>query len=271
MHRSALGFAAAFVAIFAGGYVLIQRGDNRPAPELNLAVNDGRNADPGEGRAEKPSEKKLVADKPTAVKSPLVLKRWPTPEWQKAPDQRGEISVVIDPRGPTVVTYWKSGAEAWDAVSGLALLPSRVEPGTSVRPHRKPDDRWAYQVRDRKTDRILLELPEAPTRDACWAPDGTRLIVVGFPAVYPKYLVLDTAGGSYWHPAEFFKNVRLFDAASGEKIGEFGPKDHGLDDDVWAVAAAADGKSFFLLTKAHLLQVNFAGAFGIPALAPRSR
>ena len=71
------------------------------------------------------------------------------------------------------------------------------------------------------------------------------------------------------HEEHVFKNIQVFDIASGKQLGEFGPRNHGMDDKAWAIAAAPDGKSFYLLTQRNLYQINFEKAFGLSPLPPQ--
>jgi hypothetical protein len=128
---------------------------------------------------------------------------------------------------------------------------------------------WVVEVRDRKTNRKLLEQKDMLIRDAHVTPDGHRLLLICKPGMYEGYQVIKIPSGeSYWHPPEPVKNVRLYDITSGEERAKFWPGEYKLDDDVWAVAPAPDGKSFYLLTRKHLAQVHFEGAFDIAPWPP---
>jgi hypothetical protein len=125
------------------------------------------------------------------------------------------------------------------------------------------------QIRDRKTKLLLLELKESPARTACITPDGERIIVVSRPSDYPRHYYVNPTKGVSVHEEEVFKNIRVFDIATGKQLGEFGPRNHGMDDNAWAIAAAPDGQSFYLLTQRNLYKISFEKAFGVPPLPPQ--
>ena len=224
-------------------------------------------------RPKKKSMKEIAAEQMAARVEPLVLERWPMPPGQKAPDKKAGVMILINPRGPQVVTQSKAEAVTWDARTGTSRPRKPVEgPELIVEATTGPNGRLLCLIRERKSGDIRLELKERPTRLACWAPDGERMIVVGDPSVYRAYQTINIATGeSRVHPERPVKNVSLFDLTTGKQLGAFAPKDYQLDDDIWAAAVAMDGASLFLATKDELLRVSFEVAFGVAPLPPLGR
>jgi hypothetical protein len=273
MSRSIISFVL-FAAIFGFCYILMQQGKAPPAPQPHAAEvkppdkpDDNAEADP----AEKKTEKQKADRKPAAAQLPIILKRWPLPQEQKAPDRSRGISIYIDPTGPYVLTESKTGTIVWDAATGATRSTSRVLSELAVSSKLGADHQPLTQIRNRNSGRMLVELKnKTEPRGVCLTPDGKRLIVVDYPDTKPAYdLINPMTGKTYHHDAEPSKNVELYDIADAILIDNFGPKDYGLDDNIWAVASAADGKSFFLVNKTHLIQVNFERAFGVAPLRPR--
>lgn len=265
MVRILLIGGGVFVAVFAGGFLVLQQVNGRAAPPKPPDDRIGK-FDPN---APRPKAVAAAAEPPPAPRPPLVLKRWPLPAGQTVPDRKGEITIVIDPTGPRVVTQTKEGAVAWDAETGARRPTARVESETTIQWGTGEDSKMVH-VRYRPTNQLLVSLREAPTRDACLTPDRRRVIVVGYPATYPAATYVQIPSGkSTTYPAHAFKNVRLFSIGGDDAVGELGLRDLGLDDDVWAVAVAPDGESFFLVNPVELLQLNFRRAFGVKPLPPQ--
>lgn len=268
MNRSMLAFIGIFAVVFIGAIFLLrefnQPAPPPPAPQAKVAGKPANDAPP---QAEPPR----ADPRPAIPQQPLVLGRWEVPAQLMEPDIRGNVRWLIDPEGPRVVVVSKSGAVAWDAASNQAGPIEAPAPQTIIRVAKNRNDRFAYQVISQKTGKKLLELPESPTRAACFTPDGKRLIVIGSPSKYSAQTYIKIPSGeTVTRPAYFFKNVRVFSIDDGEKLADFGARDKGLDDDIWAVATAPDGKSFFVASKKELLQITFETAFQIPALPPAS-
>ena len=295
MTRSILIFIAVFAASFAASFVWVQRGkwlaalqgavpqfkavaqvvSPDPVPREDLVpkvdVPPTRDFAPQielpKIELPKISEPEKMQE-PAAPKPRLLLNRWPMPRGTQDPEKLEGISMFVDPSGPSVVTQSKAGTLAWDAVTGRTRRVPKMEQAVTIK-HLLVDGKAVAQIRDRRTKQILLEVKESPARAACLTPDGKRLIVVGRPSDYPRYQTVNPMKGVTWHDEKVFKNIRVFDIASSQMLGEFGPRNHGMDDESWAVATSPDGKSFFFLTKRNLFQVSFESAFGVAPLPPR--
>jgi hypothetical protein len=274
MNRSIIA-GVLFLVVFGVGYLMMIMGKDTAAPapraaEFKLSEPDRDDAKPE--APEKATEKQKAEPKPPIAKGPLVLNRWPLPKGQKTPEKSQGISVLIDPNGPLVVTQSKSDAMAWDPTNGAVHKTARVAEATSIAHKTAANGRPASQIRDEKSGRMIVELIEKNPRDACVTPDGQRIIIVGYPGVYSAYDTVGVPSGARkHHEAEYVKNVELYDIETSLLIDHFCPRDFDLDDEIWAVAAAADGKSFFVVNKTHLIQFNFERAFGVAPLRPARR
>jgi hypothetical protein len=261
--------ALIFVVTVSACFALLQHLQrpmaHRPAINAPLIVNLARHdagAKPNPAPAAPP---KPDAPKPAARPEPLVVNRWPLPSGQPLPDEKRGIRLAIQPSGPWVITQAPAAIVGYNPRTRQSRSMSMIEPDVSLH-NMTINGRWFVQIRNCKSNKPLLNLEEAPTRDVCLTPDWERLIVVGRPATYPAYQVINLQGG-YTVPEHAFKNVRLFDVATQARLAEFGPKDHGLDDDIYAVAPAPHGRTFFLATSRELLELSFATAFGLEPIA----
>lgn len=272
MNRSMLAFIGIFAVVFIGAIFLLREFNppRQPAPAVPAlqAIQDNNAAKVAPPRPDPPR----ADPKPAIPKQPLVLGRWKVPAQLMEPDIRGDVRWLIDPAGPRVVVLSKSGAVAWDAASNQTGPTEPLAAQTIIRTAKNSNDRWVYQIISRKTGKKLLELPESPARAACFTPDGKRLIVIGNPSKYSAQTYIKIPSGeTVTRPAYFYRNVRVFNIQTSEQLADFGARDKGLDDDIWAVAAAPDGKSFFVASRKELVQISFETAFQIPALPPASR
>lgn len=260
MNRSILLFAAIFAVIFGVALAMMTRGNGPAAPETRpaeVAIPDKKEDQP---KADEP---------PPAVLRPLIVNRWALPVDQKAPDQGRGISIMIDPGGPRVLTQFKTTANAWNPVTGATQTTAPLEPNTLIRNTLK-DNRPVAHIHDWKSNIKLLELRETPSRTTCQTPDGKRLIVILHPSTYSPYTTINIGTGeTKEHAGEYLSNVRLYDIASGRQLGAFGPRNVGVNDDIWAVAASADGKSVFLVNKQDLVELDFQRTFRVAPLPPQ--
>lgn len=275
------------VAAVVGGGLAVMRPKTEPTPEPGAAKppNEAAKVEDKPAEEKKAEDKKTADSKtedkktedtkavetPTAArKLPLVLKRWSMPRGQKAPDKNEGTSLLVNPTGPWIINQTKTGATYWNATTGEQRRTARVpetEPVITV--GLGPDGKTLSQVTDRRDNKKLLGLRETIARVACWTPDGRRLIVVLKPGMYPAYRTINVATGETKEkPPHPVKNIVLYDAVTGDCLGEFSPKEQNLDDDIWAVVPAADGQSFFIASQKELMQINFERAFERRALTP---
>lgn len=246
---------------FAAGYIALQQvvGDAKPQQKLQPIPPAEKNAPP--------NKKEDAKHEPVEEIPPYFIKRWKMPPGVQEPDSKAGIELAIDPNGPKLLTRTKGGTQSWNPATGETGPAQWIEPRTTLRNGKTPQDRWAIDVFDRNSGQKLLQLPEAPTRCACYTPDACRLIVVGYPSTYSARDYIQIPSGVTIHkPAEFFKNLQLFNIYNGEKLGAIALKDSGLDDHIWAVAVVPDGKSFYVATKEDFLHMGFQSVFGVRPL-----
>lgn len=272
MSRSISVFVVLLAVIFGGAFVWMKVKEGpAPAPEVPAPKPATADASENDKKSEdKKPEGPKVAEPPPPPKVPLVLSRYPMPPGQGAPDKKEGTSLLINPSGPWIINQSKSGATYWNATTRASRRTARVpETEPVVSTGLGPDGKLLSQVHDGRDKKKLLDLKETRARAACWTPDGRRLIVLLAPGMYPAYTTINVmTGETRERPPHPVKNILLYDVASRDKLGEFSPKEHGLDDDVWAVAAAQDGQSFFLATTKLLMQINFERAFDRRPLTP---
>lgn len=273
MNRTIAISVVVFATIFAGALFWLKSQEAAPSddPPPVKPPTDAAKAENQNKKEEEKQKEEAKADEPPPLrKLPLVFKRWPMPSGQKAPDKEQGTSLFINPDGPWVINQSKTGANYWNASTGQSRRTARIpETEPMITTGLGPDGKLLSQVHDRRDNKKLLDLRETIARVACWTPDGRRLIVVLKPGMYPAYTTINVmTGETKERPPHPVKNLMLYDVASGDPLGEFSPKEHGLDDDIWAVAAASDGQSFFIASQKQLMQINFEKAFDRRPITP---
>jgi hypothetical protein len=266
MGRSLAIFTVLAAGTFGAGFLLSKPGAEPVGPPARAArpADDGARADvPADEPGQPPSAG------PAPVQRPLVGERWLLPEgWGELTRDAG---VFIDPDGPRVVCRSAAGALSWNAATGeVGPAAWRDVPGPVVLLGTGSDHRLWSHVRDRQTNATLLDLHEQKARVAAYTPDRCGLLVIHYPSVYEAYNLIELpSGNSREHPREFFKNVELYDLPEGGRVARFCPRDCDLDDDIRAVAVAADGQSFYALAAKELYRFDFQAAFGVDAFHVR--